>query len=200
MGTLFNNLWSEEVNDHSHLPPYAREHVQPGYLVQALSSEEGEVRRQARQQLEEVGPAAIPYLAQALQNPLENVRWEAAVALSRLEDPSTAPCFVGILGDEEKEIRSLAVESLIQLGEPSIEPALIGLTQSAYSEEFYQSTAFILEALSMRYPAWRERLEPVMKAFGQPRQEEIVYRKAERLVQKLRAEEEEAMEASYEPL
>jgi len=76
-------------------------------LVDALASTDGVERHTAREQLEETGRPAVPFLLRALQSPSEHARWEAAKALGKITDPSAAPALVRTLEDEKAAVRWL---------------------------------------------------------------------------------------------
>ena len=68
-------------------------------LIQALSSDSPMKRVHAANSLEQFGKATIPFLSQALTDPRDTVRWEAAKVLTRMHEPIAAPALVRALED-----------------------------------------------------------------------------------------------------
>jgi len=119
-------------------------------LVDQLASNDGMERREARHELEELGNDAGPQLAQALSSQEENVRWEAAKALSHIKDPATAPALAKALMDERFEVQWLAAEALIALGQDAVVPILRELTSSYGSLYLRQGAHHVLHALERK--------------------------------------------------
>jgi hypothetical protein len=116
-------------------------------LVEALTSADTVERHDARVQLEEVGPPAVPALLTALQSPSERARWEAAKALSGIPDPSAAPALVRTLEDEKAAVRWLAATALINLGRDALVPLLQGLVGQSDSIWFRDGAHHVLRSL-----------------------------------------------------
>ncbi len=119
-------------------------------LITRLAAKDGMTRREARRELEEFGEEAGPQLAQALNNKDENVRWEAAKALTRIQDPGAAPALVKALMDERFEVQWLAAEALIALGRAAVAPILRELIDSYGSLYLRQGAHHVLHALDRR--------------------------------------------------
>lgn len=113
-------------------------------LIGVLSSADGVDRRAARQQLEEVGKPAVPFLVEALQSPSAHARWEAAKALTKIADASAAPALVHSLEDEKSAIRWLAATALINLGRDALTPLLRGLEGNSDSIWFRDGAHHVL--------------------------------------------------------
>jgi HEAT repeat protein len=56
-------------------------------------------RQEARLELVQTGEPAVSALIAALQDPSEQMRWEAAKALSEIGDPYAVPALISALGD-----------------------------------------------------------------------------------------------------
>jgi HEAT repeat protein len=116
-------------------------------LVDALASTDGVERHTAREQLEETGRPAVPFLLRALQSPSEHARWEAAKALGKITDPSAAPALVRTLEDEKAAVRWLAATALISLGRDALVPLLRGLEGNSDSIWFRDGAHHVLRSL-----------------------------------------------------
>jgi len=116
-------------------------------LVDELAGTEGVERHAAREQLEEIGRPAMPFLLRALQSPSEHARWEAAKALGEIGDPRTAAALVSALCDRKAAVRWLAGEALINLGRDALAPLLRGLEGSSDSIWFRDGAHHVLRSL-----------------------------------------------------
>lgn len=119
-------------------------------LIARLADKDGLSRRQAREELEKLGVAAGPYLAEVLSSQNENVRWEAAKALINIKDPNAAPALVKALMDERFEVQWLAAEALINLGSAAVVPILEELTVSYGSLYLRQGAHHVLHDLERK--------------------------------------------------
>jgi HEAT repeat protein len=131
-------------------------------LIDALASMDGVERREAREQLEEIGGAAVPFLIRALQSPSPYARWEAAKALGEIADASAAPALVGALEDEKAAVRWLAATALANLGRDALVPLLRGLEGNSDSIWFRDGAHHVLRDLVMEGVA--EEGIPVLEA------------------------------------
>lgn len=94
-------------------------------LMDMLASKDGMVRQKARASLVAVGKPAVSSLAQALKNStLDQVRWEAAKALSAIGDVRAIPSLVKALEDSDSGVTWLAADALSKLGKTAW-PALL---------------------------------------------------------------------------
>jgi HEAT repeat protein len=96
-------------------------------LIMALSSDNGSVRRDARQALLAVGSPAVRPLIEALKQKDDNVRREVVRALCEIGGAEVAPALIRTLEDEEFDIRWLAAEGLIELGMSGLKALLQAL-------------------------------------------------------------------------
>jgi len=127
-----------------------------------LGSSDGNVRHAARVALVTAGPVAVPGLIEALQSPNDDLRWEAAKALTEVRDPSAAPALAGVLADERPGVRWLAAEALSGLGRSSLDALLHGLVQHSDSVWYREGTHHVLQSLAGG--DLREALAPLLKA------------------------------------
>jgi hypothetical protein len=116
-------------------------------LVDTLTSADGVERQAAREQLEEIGRPAVPFLIRALQSPSEYARWEAAKALGAIADPSAAPALVNTLEDTKAAVRWLAATALIHLGCDALVPLLRRLEGNSDSIWFRDGAHHVLSSL-----------------------------------------------------
>jgi hypothetical protein len=119
-------------------------------LVGQLSDRDGLIRRQARRELEDMGPVIGPHVTQALSSKHVHVRWEAAKALTAVSIPAAAPALVNALMDESFEVQWLAAEALINLGTASVGPLMEGLIQHPTSVSLRQGAHHVLSDLERR--------------------------------------------------
>lgn len=96
-------------------------------LLPFLNSKDAAQRQKSRLKLVQIGKPAVPYLVKYLTDKEFRLRWEAAMTLRDIHDPSSAHALVGALMDEAPGVRWLASEALISLGKPALIPLLRGL-------------------------------------------------------------------------
>jgi len=118
-----------------------------GSLVERLADADGVARSAAREQLEEIGRPAVPYLIAALQSSNEHARWEAAKALNEVRDQRAAPALVSTLEDDKSAVRWLAATALIKLGRSALAPLLRGLEGHSDSIWFRDGAHHVLHTL-----------------------------------------------------
>jgi HEAT repeat protein len=117
-------------------------------LVAALRSEDGMAREHARSALVALGDAAATPLIGLLADDDEQVRWEAAKALSEIRDPRAAEPLVGALVDERSGTRWLAAEGLIALGRAGLLPLLRRLATGSPSARLREGAHHVLRQLA----------------------------------------------------
>lgn len=133
-------------------------------LIAGLRSYEGETRRQARNELVFMGKASVDFLIPLLQDPDDDVRWEAVKALAEITDPRTTSDLVNVLMDHNFGVRWLAAEALISIGRDAVEPLLKGLTEHPESAWLRRGTLHALHVLTKRNPDLNEIISPVITA------------------------------------
>lgn len=131
-------------------------------LMTTLASKDGLARQRAREFLIEVGKPAVPALMEALTSPNQQLRWEAAKALSEIGDPRSAPALVTASEDNDPGIRWMAAEGLIKIGRPGLAPLLEALVEHSNSVRLRQGAHRVVGALAKGnlYP----QLRPVLMA------------------------------------
>jgi HEAT repeat protein len=119
-------------------------------LIATLAGNDGLARQRAREALVDIGKPAVGALIEALAAPDSNhhLRWEAAKALSDLEDPEAASVLVNALEDEDFGVRWLAAEGLISLGQDGLAPLLATLVQRSDSAVLRESAHHVLRMLN----------------------------------------------------
>jgi HEAT repeat protein len=107
-------------------------------LIRMLKSSERAKRMGAATTLSDLkppAPAAVPMLIKALKDDTQGVRYSAAVALGRYEEPqrgAALPALLGALQDEDEWVSCMAAKSLAyyRAGAPQAVPAIVKLLRS----------------------------------------------------------------------
>ena len=87
--------------------------ISPQSLVMLLESEDDKVRTRARKSLVTIGKKAVLALSLVLENSKTyKARWEAAKALSEINDLKSIPILVKALEDPESDVAWLAAKTL----------------------------------------------------------------------------------------
>jgi HEAT repeat protein len=142
-------------------------------LVADLVSKVPGDRLAARSALVQLGPAAVPALLDALDDPRQHVRWAAGKSLTAIADPSAAEKLVDTLDDKDSDVRWVAAEALIALGRDAVKPLLTKLTHSDPPGGMYQSAHHVLHDLLQRSDL-APLLTPVYQALKHPEPEVAV--------------------------
>jgi HEAT repeat protein len=137
----------------------------------------------AREDLVDIGRAAVPALTEALHNPDEHVRWEAAKALGQISDSSAAPALVEALLDTNFGVRWLAAEGLIAMRRRGLKPLMQALIDRSDNVWLRQGAHHILRTLATSGP--HGEIEPVLKALTGPEPVVEVPRAAAEVLSKL---------------
>lgn len=132
-----------------------------GTMIDALGSDSGPVRQQARHDLVELGSLAVGPLIEAIGDPNIHRRWEATKALSAIGDARAASCLVQTLEDEDPGVRWAAGNGLIDLGEDCLEPLLRALIDRGGSVWLREGAHHVLHALVRE---GMEELSPLVDA------------------------------------
>jgi HEAT repeat protein len=133
-------------------------------LVRDLASADGMIRRRARETLVDLGSPAVASLVELLNDPRNQVRWEAASALGAIADPAAAEALVALLGDRVFDVRWLAAKGLIAVGRDSALPLLHGLITSSGSKLFREGAHHVIHDLLRRDEELGDALGPVLVA------------------------------------
>ncbi len=150
------------MNYMAHLPANGPEVVS---LIAGLHSDDGLVRRRARQALVEMGQAVVPSLVDELDSYNEHARWESAKALCEIHAPQAAPALVERLEDDNFSVRWLAAEALAGLGRKSLEPLFRALERRPDSVWLRRGAHHILSGLA-RDPELCYQVKPVLDALN----------------------------------
>ena len=132
-------------------------------LVADLDDRDGFHRQEARLELVQMGEPAVSALIAALQDPSEQMRWEAAKALSEIGDPDAVPALISALEDPSFGVRWLAAEGLIALRERGLAPLLEALIHHSDSTWLRQGVHHVLRTMATEYNL-HGTLAPVLKA------------------------------------
>ncbi len=111
----------------------------------------------------DIGQPTVPALRTALTSPHEQVRWEAAKALSDIAAPESAPGLVTALEVREFSVRWIAAEGLVAIGHRSIEPLLEALLVQGDRQWLREGAHHVLKALSKR-GSYEAAIAPVLAA------------------------------------
>jgi HEAT repeat protein len=132
-------------------------------LVTTLTNKDGLARKRARDELVEIGAAAVPHLLPLLQHKQTYVRWEAAKALSEIGDPRSASALVKALEDNDPGIRWMAAEGLIRVERAGLPPLLEALMDHGGSIRLREGADHVLKVLAKneKLPA---QVAPVLQA------------------------------------
>jgi len=132
-------------------------------LIGKLADPNGLKRQEARLELVEIGKAAVPALVEKLADRREQVRWEAAKALSQIRDPTAAPALVKALEDENFGVRWLAAEGLIAVGRRGLQSLLQALVHHSDSVWLLEGAHHVLRSL-IGEPDLHDLIAPVLTA------------------------------------
>ena len=118
-------------------------------LIPDLISSNTIRRKEARQNLEKLGPMKLEQLAFLLSSKNKQLRWEVAKALECGSTAGSIPIFLKLLTDDESDIRWIAAEGLINIGRASLIPLL---HEIIYHESIYinEGAHHILQELLIR--------------------------------------------------
>ncbi len=131
-------------------------------LIDELASHDVLKLQHARESLVAVGKPAVPALLHAMQDPNDQVRWEAVRVLSEIRDPTSASALVQALTDQNFVVRWLASEALTSLGRWALTPLLNALIERPDSVWLRRGAHRVLRVQS-RGPLSKV-LDPVIKA------------------------------------
>ncbi|MGW8281818.1 MAG: HEAT repeat domain-containing protein [Gemmatimonadota bacterium] len=154
-------------------------------LVEALASEDGLIRRQARRCLVRQGDRAVAVLLKALKDDNKVMRTEAAEALLYIASPVAAPALVEALDDIEFGVRWLAAEALIALKCEGLAPLLEGISRHGKSLWFRRAAHHVLH--DHYCDDWWEELSPVLAALDGREAEETAPVAAEEALKRISA-------------
>jgi len=116
-------------------------------LAQELGSPDPVRRERACRALIILGSRSVPPLVEVLAGSVDHARREAARALSKIHDPSSAAALVLALEDELPGVRWLAGEGLIAMGRGGLVPLFQALIRRSDSVRLRQGAHHILRTL-----------------------------------------------------
>lgn len=117
-------------------------------LITTLMGQDGLARKRAREQLLEIGAAAVPSLLPLLSNKQTYVCWEAAKTLSEIGDPRAMPALVQALEHDDPGIRWMAAEGLIRVEQAGLPLLLEALVEHGGSIRLREGADHILKILA----------------------------------------------------
>lgn len=98
-------------------------------LIKQLDSESGNVRKNARAALVQLGKEVIPTLVKHLSCPKRKTHWEILKTIEEIKDPEAIPFLIDALDEESGDLRWIASIGLIHLGFQVVKPLLLSLTK-----------------------------------------------------------------------
>jgi HEAT repeat protein len=133
----------------SHNP--GRDRADIDTLIEKLRSHDGLTRQRARKSLVAIGSRSVASLLKLLVDPRDQVRWEAAKALSDIGDPMAASALVAALEDESFGVRWLAADGLIALERDALPPLLEALKEDGGSLWLREGAHHVLRMLAAEH-------------------------------------------------
>jgi len=135
-------------------------------LINVVRSKDASARAKAREELIELGHAAVIPLIRLLNDPDEHIRWEAAKALEGIADPASANALVDALDDESAGVRWTAGEALVAIGWEGVKQILVALLRRADSTALCTAAHHALSHFAKRRSG--EFLRPVLERLEGP--------------------------------
>jgi HEAT repeat protein len=135
-------------------------------LIETLHGPDATKRQSTRKALVTLGKAAVKPLIALLSDTRPHVRWEAAKALGKIGDPTSAPALVEALEDDDSNVRWLAAVGLAAMKLKGLMPLLSALVRHPYSIWLREAAHHICREL-MRQGSFRE-LGPLLNALEHP--------------------------------
>lgn len=144
----------------------------PGFWALILATKDGVQRKSARENLVAMGCEATPVLLRLLEDSHSTVRWEAALALKDIEDPTAAEALAEAMKDENGDVRWVAAEALAGIGSAGLRPMLTVLRDDADSFELRDAAHVAISLL--RGNDDRETMSGVYRALKNGSPPEVV--------------------------
>jgi HEAT repeat protein len=138
--------------------------IQIKSVIANLRSRDGIVRHKAREALTLIGKQAVRHLIPLLKDPEDDVRWEAAKALTEIADARGASGLVGTLEDHNFGVRWLAAEGLIAIRRAALPPLVEALTKHSDSAWLREGAHHVLHDLAYKDPEVKDFVAPVITA------------------------------------
>jgi hypothetical protein len=165
---LVNTMKGAPMNEHAiqHAQTTPERSTAILELIRQLGDPSGVTRQRARQALVAIGPRAVEPLMLALRDPRDQVRWEAAKALTNLTSRRAAASLVHALEDKNGDVRWLAAEGLIALRAGALRPLLKALSAEADGDELREGAHHVLHELASR--GFADVVNAVLRALESP--------------------------------
>lgn len=111
-------------------------------LMEQMRSDDGMIRKKARESLVAIGKPAATSLCKALRSSVDSqLRWEAAKALGEIGDKRSIPALVAALGDRDHDVAWLAAEGLAKHGISAWPPILRALAMAGPDSRLFRRGA-----------------------------------------------------------
>jgi HEAT repeats len=127
-----------------------------------LRSRDGVVRQEARRTLGLIGKQVVGHLIPLLKDPEDDVRWEAAKALTDIVDVRATSELVATLKDSNFGVRWLAAEGLIALGQDALISLLEALIKRSDSVWLREGAHHVFHDLSKEDLELKDLVAPVI--------------------------------------
>jgi HEAT repeat protein len=113
-------------------------------LIYMFSLDNEEIVNLAMEGFQELGPACLDWLHEALRNPSPNIRSNAARTLGRMKSQGSTHFLIELLQDEESAVRASASEALGLIGNKvSIEPLVMMVQDNVEKVQDQAVTALV---------------------------------------------------------
>ncbi len=116
-------------------------------IIEDLSNDEVVLRKEAREDMINMGANILPYVHKLIQSKDKQLRWEAAKIAQEIAHPSSIPVLIELLENKEMDIRWIASEGLINIGRESIVPLLGAIISKEECHFLRASSKYIFKSL-----------------------------------------------------
>lgn len=116
-------------------------------IIEDLSSQEAIIRKEAREDMINMGVNILPYVHKLIQSKDKQLRWEAAKIAQKIAHPSSIPVLIELLEIKETDIRWIASEGLINIGRESIVPLLKAIIEKEEVHFLRTSSKYVFKSL-----------------------------------------------------
>lgn len=135
-------------------------------LINALTSDNGLLHREARRALQSMGCRAEPAWVELLQHSDSHIRWEASRGLGEIGNAKAALILAEGLFDENYAVRWATADVLANLGESAVPATLTLLSRYPLDEKPRQAAYHALHGISNR--TIQERIKSLIDALRDP--------------------------------
>ncbi len=116
-------------------------------IMLGLVGESAQRRRDAREQLVEMGAEVLPQVSRMLESRHQQLKWEAAQVIKMMGAQEAIPMLLLLLTDQEDDICWIAAEGLIEIGRPALVPLLEKVVKHAADPEIRKGAHHVLVRL-----------------------------------------------------